>query len=210
LDEFHRDQEARADIAASPSTPAPKPETPVAAAIPYDSFDGIYQAAPANQPRAVYTILKVIEMLNSPHLSGMGPEAKRGSLLMALAAVGAETTDILHDAMLRQRALNEYEEAQQRKLAAFEAAKAEENRTIQAELEQIKSEFVTRIQANISQVASCQDAFRIWQKTKQKELNAIADAATYCAPAESRTDNRTEGRAETMASVFDHAAAGRM
>jgi hypothetical protein len=168
------------------------------AMLQFDSFEGIYRAAPANRPRMVYSILKVIEMLNSPHLAGMGSEAKRGSLLMALAAVGAEVTDILHDAMLRQRALNDYEEIQQKKLADFEAAKAAENRIIQAELDRIKAEHMERIQANMDEIATCQDAFRAWQKNKQKELHAIAEASAYCAPAEGRTD--------TLAAAFEHAA----
>jgi len=167
----------------------------------FDSFEGIYRAAPANQPRMSYSILKVIEMLNSPHLAGMGPEAKRGSLLMALSAVGAEVTDILHDAMLRQRALNDYEEVQQKRLADFEAAKAAENRAIQAELDRVKAVHLERIQANIDEIAHRQDAFRTWQKSKQKELHAIAEASSYCAPADGRTD--------TLAAVFEHAA-GRM
>lgn len=168
---------------------------------PYDSFEKIYHAAPANRPRMVYSILKVIEMLNSPHLAGMGPEAKRSSLLMALAAVGAEVTDILHDAMLRQRALNDYEDLQQNKLAEFETAKLAENRAIQAELDRVKIAHLERIQANIDEIARRQDAFRAWQKIKQKELNTIAEASTCCAPAESRTG--------TVPAVFEHAA-GRM
>jgi hypothetical protein len=171
------------------------------AVLPYDSFENIYHAAPANQPRMVYSILKVIEMLNSPHLAGMGPDAKRGSLLMALAAVGAEVTDILHDAMLRQRALNDYEDLQQTKLAEFEAAKLAENRAIQAELDRVKIGHLERIQTNMDEIARSQDTFRSWQKSKQKELNTIAEAATYCAPAESRTG--------AVPAVFEHAA-GRM
>ena len=149
----------------------------------------------------VYSILKVIEMLNSPHLAGMGPEAKRGSLLMALAAVGAEVTDILHDAMLRQRALNDYEDLQQNKLAEFEAAKLAENRAIQAELDRVKAAHLEQIQANMDEIARRQDTFRLWQKSRQKESNTIAEAATYCAPAESR--------AGTAPAAFQHAA-GRM
>lgn len=176
-------------------------DTAGAGVPPYESFEAIYRAAPTNRPRMEYSILKVIEMLNSPHLAGMGPEAKRGSLLMALAAVGAEVTDILHDAMLRQRALNDYEELQQTKLAEFEAVKAAENRAIQAELDRLKAVHLERIQANMDEIARHQDTFRSWQKNKQKELHAIAEASSYCAPADGRTD--------TLAAVFEHAA-GRM
>src|SRR5579864_4481493 len=71
--------------------PAPTPRTPAAAAnnsgVPkYGPFEQIYQAAAVKPPRLAYGILKVAEMMNSPHLSGMSPDARRCSLLMALEA----------------------------------------------------------------------------------------------------------------------------
>lgn len=50
------------------------------------SFDQIYQSAAAKPPQIRYGILKVMEMIDSPHLAGMTPEAKRCALLMALDA----------------------------------------------------------------------------------------------------------------------------
>src|SRR5437868_11862408 len=61
----------------------PRREPPVALGK-FASFDEIYRNAPVKPPKAAYGILKVAEMVNSSHLSGMSPEAKRCSLLMAL------------------------------------------------------------------------------------------------------------------------------
>src|SRR5262249_16713108 len=97
--------------------------------------------------------------------------------------------DILQDAMLRQRALNDYEESQQKKLREFEAAKTESNRQIQAELDALTAEFMGRIQSNIDEMAKQQDAFRAWQKTKQQEAASIGGALTYCSAQESAIDN---------------------
>ena len=88
------------------------------------SFEQIYDNAAAKPTRGDYDILKVVEMLNSAHLSGMSTETKRASLFMALEAAGVEVEDLLQDAVVRQRALNDYEEAQQTWLSGFEAAKA--------------------------------------------------------------------------------------
>jgi hypothetical protein len=145
-------------------------------------FEEIYQTAHFKPPKLSYSILKVVEMASSPHLSGMSAEAKRSALLMALDAAGVETEDLLQDAMLRQRALNEAQEALARKLEEFEAAKAKENSQIQAELERLTAEHLARIQANMDQVASEQDAFRAWEKRKQQEAQRIADAAANCIP----------------------------
>ncbi len=146
------------------------------------SFDQIYQHAAVKPPRLAWGILKVAEMMNSGHLSGMSGDAKRCSLLMALEAAGAEIEDLLQDAVVRQRALNDYEEAQAKALKDFEVGKLEENRGIQAELDRITSQYMARIQGNLNEVAAAQDRFRAWQKQKQHELQRIAEAAAFCVP----------------------------
>jgi len=129
-----------------------------------------------------YTILKVSEMLNSPHLAGMTPDARRCALLMAIEAAGVEVEDLLQDAVVRQRALSDFAEAAQLALERFEAVKAEENRGIQADLDRLTGQFMPRIQVNLDEVARQQDSFRAWQKWKQQEAQRITDAATSCVP----------------------------
>jgi Zn/Cd-binding protein ZinT len=119
----------------------------------------------------------------------MSIESKRGSLMMALEAAGAEAKDILQDAMVRQRALSDYEDSQQKKLRDFESFKSEQNRIIQEELDQINAEYLARIQANVNEVAKQQDSLRAWQKSKQNELTAIAEACEYLAPSEASGNN---------------------
>jgi predicted ATP-binding protein involved in virulence len=130
----------------------------------------------------VYNILKVSDMLNSQHLSTMSTEAKRCSLLMALEAAGAEIEDLLQDAVVRQRALNDFEDSQQNKLKDLESAKAAENRQIQGELDRLTGQYMALIQANVDEVAREQDNFRAWQRRKQEEAQRISDAATFCVP----------------------------
>jgi hypothetical protein len=146
------------------------------------SFEQIYDSAAAKPTRSEYGILKVAEMLSSQHLSGMSSESKRASLLMALEAAAVEVEDLLQDAVVRQRALNDYDEAQQTWLAGFETSKLEENRRIQAELDRATSQFLSRIQSNLDEVARAQDDLHNWQKQKQQEVQRITEAATYCVP----------------------------
>ena len=150
----------------------------------FDSFDEIYRSGPANQTNLPYDIMKVARMLESAHISSMSVESKRGSLMMALEAAGADAKDILQDAMVRQRALSDYEESQQRKLRDFESFKAEENHMVQEELDLINAEYLARIQVNVNEVAKQQDSLRAWQKNKQNELACIAEACGYLAPPE--------------------------
>ena len=153
----------------------------------YGPFEQIYQAAAVKPPRLPYGILKVADMMSSAHLDGMSAEAKRCSLLMALEAAGAEVEDLLQDAVVRQRALNDYEESQKNRLKNFEQAKAEDNNKIQAELDRLTSQYMARIQANLDEVAKEQDAFRAWQRAKQVESQRITDAAAYCVPQSNNT-----------------------
>ena len=148
----------------------------------YSSFEQIYQSAVNKLPRISYNILKVAEMVNSSHLSTMSTEAKRCSLLMALEAASVKVEDVLQDAVLRERALSEYEEAQKSRLKNFEQTKAEENAKIQAELEKLTKAHMSRIQSNLDEVAREQDNFRAWQKSKHQECDRLTDAAGYCVP----------------------------
>jgi hypothetical protein len=145
-------------------------------------FEQIYQSAAVKPPRAAYSILQVAEMTNSPHLAGMAPEVRRCALLMALEAARMDPDQLLQDAMLRQRALNDHEDTLQERLRSFEAGKADENRAIQAEMDRITSQHVARIQTNLDAVAHAQDDFQGWQERKRQECQRISDAASYCVP----------------------------
>jgi len=145
-------------------------------------FEQIYQGGPTRPLRLSYGVLKVAEMLNSAHLSGMPAESKRAALLMALEAGGARTEDILQDAIVRQRILNDYEQARQADLQSFEATIQEQNRALQEELDRITGQYVARMQRNLDEAARAQDSFRVWQKCKQQEVQRIADAAASCVP----------------------------
>lgn len=167
---------------ASVSGPGPGAAASSMPAGRYCSFEQIYQSAVNKLPRIPYNILKVVEMVNSPHLSTMSAEAKRCSLLMALEAAGVAVEDVLQDAVLRQRALTEYEDAQKSRLKHFEQSKSEENAKIQAELEKLTKAHMARMQANLDEIAREQDSFRAWQKSKTQECERLTEAAGYCVP----------------------------
>jgi len=168
--------------------PAVRPVSPTPAIPPngtpgrYSSFEQIYQSLTNKLPRISYNILKVADMVHSPHLSSMSADAKRNSLLMALDAANVAVEDVLQDAVLRQRALTEYEDAQRARLKHFELTKAEENNKIQAELEKATKAHMARIQANLDEIAKEQDNFRAWQKSKNQECERLTEAAGFCVP----------------------------
>ena len=104
--------------AAQQTRPSSRPVPTAAERGTYLTFDQIYQGSGVKPPKLAYGILKVAAMVNSAHLLGMAPDGKRNSLLMALEAAAVEIEDLLQDAVVRQKALNDYEDAQQQKLKA--------------------------------------------------------------------------------------------
>jgi hypothetical protein len=151
-----------------------------AVGVPPADFDAIYLAALGKGSANGYHILKVSDMLASPYLNGLSADGKRSALLMALDAADANPDELLQDAMLRQRALNDYEQALEDRLRKFEAMKAEENRQIQAEMDRLVAQSKGRIQANLNQVERDQDELRAWQRRKQMECVRITEAAGAC------------------------------
>jgi hypothetical protein len=148
-------------------------------------FEQIYQTAAVKLPKLTYGCLKVVEMAGSTHLAGMSPEFKRRALLMALEAAGTGVSDVLNDVVIRQRALDNYEEALKEKVKQFEAAQAEQNRLRQEELARLTSQYQARIQANLDAVERTHELLRNWQRTKQQEAQRLIDAAALCVTRES-------------------------
>src|SRR5512143_3738105 len=135
---------------ARPSRPAPPPpEAEISAEALRTDADFAQIYGRAGVAPSACGILKVVEMVHSPHLSGMSPEGKRCALRMALETMGASVEAVLQDGVARQGVLNAFEKEQQDKLRRFEERKADENRRLQAELDRLTHDFMTRMQAGM-------------------------------------------------------------
>jgi hypothetical protein len=181
------------------------------------TFEEIYRNAPVKPPKVAYAslgILRVVEMVHSPHLAGMSIDAKRNAVLMTLEAVGVKAEDLLQDAIVRQRALNDYEETQQTKLREFEVSKDQENAVIRAELDRLSAAHLGRIQENLDLVNRHQENLRTWTKRKELESEQIAEAASFCISQSSSTNGSltatvTRFGSEAVVGKGDAAAAGK-
>jgi len=205
LEEHRNGSAERAVGLLEPEKAAAEPAELLEAAAPADGadFEQIYRCATVKPPTLPYGILKVVTMMNSQHLSALSPDGRRSALMMALEAVGAQIEDLLQDAVVRERALKEFEERQQEKLRQFEAAKLDENRKLQAEQERLNGEFMAKMQQNLDDVARRQDQFRAWQRKKNQQAQQIADAAALCVP-EGMGPNSS-----SVAAVLERACAAR-
>ncbi|MGB7758851.1 MAG: hypothetical protein WBL61_03425 [Bryobacteraceae bacterium] len=127
-------------------------------------------------------IAKAMDMLSSPHLAGMSSEAKRCALLMALEAAGTGVESLIQDAVLQQRLLDQQEDRREARLRRIEAAKLQQNRAVQADLDRLTARHLQRLQANLDAIARHESEFRAWQKGKEREAQRMTDAAAFCVP----------------------------
>lgn len=161
-----------AEIAASLG-PAPKFKSDVSGS---STFDEIYAAAEITAPTHGYSVFKVAEMLQSPHIKDLPAEVKRSSVLVALDAAGVKLQSVVEDAVRRDRALDTFESVQQRGVEELEAAKNRENQQIQAEMEKLVADHQARLQANREAIAKARERFEAWRGKKQTEEQRIYDA----------------------------------
>ncbi len=164
-----------AEIAASVGT-EPKFAGPVTNPM---SFEEIYDAAEISPPPHGFTILKIIDLLQSEHIRSLSRDVKRSSLMLALEAAGVKPQEVVQDAVRRDKALDTYESVQQKALQELEAKKTHENQELQTEIERRINEMQSRIQANKDEVAKEKERFYGWQLKKQQEEQKIGDAVSY-------------------------------
>ena len=143
------------------------------------SFNEIYAAAEIAPPAHGYTILKVAEMLDNPHIKELPSEVKRSSVLVALDAAGVKVQEVVEDAVRRDKALDAFERVQQKQIEDLEAAKLEENRKLQTELDKLTADYKAKIQANNDSVAARKESFYGWRLEKQKMEQKISDAVSH-------------------------------
>ncbi len=164
-----------AEIAAS-IAPEPKFTAPVADPT---SFDDIYKAAEIPQPSHGYTVMKIAEMLQSEHIRGLPADVRKNAILVALEAAGVNVSEVIEDAVRRDRALDTYERVLQKSVEELKARKTQENQQIQSEMERVVGEYRNRIQGNNDEVSKQEERFYGWRLQKQQEEKKIADAVGY-------------------------------
>jgi len=158
-------------------------------------MEDIYRAAGIMNPRRGYSVTKVVEMLHSDHMRGLSKEMKRAAVLMALDAAGVSADEVLHDAKIRQDAIDAYEAEQRKQMEAEWARKAEENVQLQAELESVRAHYMERLKRNLDGVAREKSTFGNWLTLKQQEAQSMLEAVDLCLkplPAEPVRDSLAE------------------
>jgi Skp family chaperone for outer membrane proteins len=99
--------------------------------------------------------------------------------MVALDAAGVKVTEIVEDAVRRDRALDTYERVLQKSLEDLKAKTAAENTRIEEEIAQKVAELRVKIDENNKRTKTEQDEFLAWQARKHQEEALIATAVGY-------------------------------
>ena len=127
---------------------------------------------------------------DSEHIRALPADVKRKSVMVALDAAGVKVTEIVEDAVRRDRALDTYERVLQKSLEDLRAKTAAENQQIEDEIAQRVAELRARIDENNKRTKREQDEFLAWQARKHQEEETIATAVSYFVSENPITTNR--------------------
>ena len=139
----------------------------------------VYEAAKIAAPAHGYTVLKVAEMLDSEHIRALPPDVKRKSVMVALDAARVKVTEIVEDAVRRDRALDTYEKVLSKAVDDLRAQTAADNQRIEQEIATRVAELRAQIDDNNRRMSAEERELAAWRARKHREEEMIATAVGY-------------------------------
>ena len=139
----------------------------------------VYEAAKIAAPAHGYTVLKVAEMLDSEHIRALPPDVKRKSVMVALDAARVKVTEIVEDAVRRDRALDTYEKVLSKSVDDLRAQTAADNQRIEQEIATRVAELRAQIDENNRKMSAEERELAAWRARKHREEEMIATAVGY-------------------------------
>ena len=179
--------------ASAPAEMAPEREIPPAAfedvapprvarssvAASVDSFEAVYDEAGIQLPAHKYGVDKVSEMLDSKRLATLGREVKATAVLAALEAAQVPMRDVIQDAVLRDKALDEFEAAKQSEVRELKARSEARITAIKDEIDALLREKNAEIEGLKKAAAEAEQAFAELQERKRKEEERLHEVVSH-------------------------------
>ena len=185
--------DSAADAAAAPGDPAPEREIPPAAfedvapprvarssvAASVDSFEAVYDEAGIQLPAHKYGVDKVSEMLESKRLANLGREVKATAVLAALEAAQVPVRDVIQDAVLRDKALDDFEAAKESEVQDLKAKSEARIAAIKDEIDSLLREKNAEIEGLKTAAEAAEQAFVDLQARKRKEEDRLHEVVSH-------------------------------
>ncbi len=142
-------------------------------------FPAVYLAAGIGEPPHGFTAFKILEMLQSPGLAELPPQAKASALAGFLkmnpggpVAIG----EVIQDAVRRDQALDRFEQFLQTKVAERLAAAERANAQLQAEIDSLAERHRATMAANLRAVSGLSARLSEWSAGKRAEERRLQSA----------------------------------
>ena len=123
-------------------------------AMEVEDFGAVYDEAGVAIPDHGYGVDKVAEMLQGKRLSALGREVRATAVLAALEAAQVDVTDVIADAVKRDKALDAFEAAKERELHELRTKNEGRVRELRQEMEGL----LTKINAEIERLKAASEA----------------------------------------------------
>jgi hypothetical protein len=142
-------------------------------------FPEVYRAAGIAEPPHGFTAFKVLEMLQSPGLAELAPQAKASALagFLRMNPGGAVAIgEVIQDAVRRDQALDRFEQFLQAKVAERQAAAERANALLQAEIDSLTERHRASMAENVRAVTDLTARLSEWSAGKRAEERRLQSA----------------------------------
>jgi hypothetical protein len=156
--------------------PARVARSSVAAAV--ASFEAVYDEAGIQLPAHKYGVDKVSEMLESKRLASLGREVKATAVLAALEAAQVPIRDVIQDAVLRDKALDDFEAAKETEVRELKARSEARIGAIKEEIDALLRDKNAEIEGLKKAAEAAEQAFVELQARKRKEEDRLHDVVS--------------------------------
>jgi DNA-binding transcriptional MerR regulator len=152
---------------------------PKAASDPIPDFAAIYSASGVAAPAHGFSAEKVLEILSSPDFASLDARAKAAALagfLRMNPAGPVPIADVIQDAVMRDQALDKFEEFLRRKAEARREQIDAENAALQAEIDALTRRNQQKMDENRRALEGEGQRLSEWQARKRIEERRLFDA----------------------------------
>jgi len=153
--------------------PVPRPIERSELAADVADFGAVYAEAGIELPLHGYGIDKVSEMLENKRLAALGREVKASAVLAALEAASVPIRDVIQDAVVRDKALDAFEDAKQHELGELRRQSETRIAAIRGEIERMLKEKNAEIEGLKQALDAASGAFTKLQERKHREEDRL-------------------------------------
>jgi pyruvate/2-oxoglutarate dehydrogenase complex dihydrolipoamide acyltransferase (E2) component len=171
--------EQEREIPAEAFEAEPRPVSVSAVPAATEDFGAVYQEAGIALPDHGYGVDKVAEMLESKRLAALAPEVKASAVMAALEAAQVSVKDVIQDAVLRDKALDAFEEAKERELKDLRQKSDARIQEIRDEIERFLKDRNAEIEDLKKATGAAQQAFQSLRERKSREEERLQRVVSH-------------------------------